>query len=58
MFIFSLVNEKFLIKISIFFLYFIFFLLLLIVPFFGSEVKGSQRWLDLPFLPRFQPVEL
>ena len=20
--------------------------------------KGSQRWLDLPFIPRFQPIEL
>ena len=57
MFIFSLVEEKFLIKISIFF-FILSFLLLLIVPFFGSEVKGSQRWLDLPFLPRFQPVEI
>jgi cell division protein FtsW len=28
------------------------------VPFFGTEVKGSKRWLDLFFLPRFQPIEL
>jgi len=32
--------------------------LLILVPFVGVEVKGSQRWLDFPFLPRFQPVEL
>ena len=38
------------------FLISIFFLIL--VPFIGIEVKGSQRWLDFPFLPRFQPVEL
>ena len=24
---------------------------------FGIEVKGSKRWMDFPFLPRFQPVE-
>ena len=34
------------------------FLLLLLVPIIGIEVKGSKRWLDLPFLPRFQPIEL
>ena len=38
---------------------FIFSLLLLfLIPFYGVEVKGSTRWLELPFLPRFQPVEL
>ena len=38
---------------------FIFSLLLLfLIPFYGVEVKGSKRWLELPFLPRFQPVEL
>ena len=25
---------------------------------FGVEVKGAKRWIDFPFLPRFQPVEL
>ena len=24
----------------------------------GTEVKGSKRWLDIFFLPRFQPIEL
>ena len=57
MFIFSLVKEDFLIKISIGF-FIISILLLLLVPFIGAEVKGSKRWLDLPFLPRFQPVEI
>ena len=28
------------------------------MPIFGTEVKGSKRWIDLFFLPRFQPVEL
>tara|TARA_Y100000992_G_C21273049_1_gene498098 strand:+ start:2364 stop:3488 length:1125 start_codon:yes stop_codon:yes gene_type:complete len=31
---------------------------LILVPFIGVEVKGSKRWLDLLFLPRFQPIEL
>ena len=31
---------------------------LIAVVFFGTTVKGSQRWLDLPLLPRFQPSEL
>ena len=31
---------------------------LILVPFIGIEVKGSKRWIDLNFLPRFQPIEL
>ncbi len=57
MFTFSIINEDFLVKISIIF-FIISFLLLLLVPLIGAEVKGSKRWLDLTFLPRFQPVEL
>ena len=41
--------------------YFIFFITLvslIIVPIIGVEVKGSKRWIDLFFLPRFQPIEL
>ena len=57
MFIFSLIKEDYLIKICLF-LFFLTFLLLLLVPFIGAEIKGSKRWLDLPFFPRFQPVEL
>ena len=57
MFIFSLIKENYLIKISIA-LFILSFILLMLVPFVGAEVKGSKRWLDLPMLPRFQPVEL
>jgi len=57
MFLFSLIKEDYLIKISIG-LFILSFFLLLLVPFIGAEVKGSRRWLDLPFLPRFQPIEL
>ena len=57
MFTFSLLKEDFLIKISIA-LFVISFLLLLMVPFIGAEVKGSKRWLDIPFLPRLNLVEL
>ena len=28
------------------------------VPVIGIEVKGSKRWIDLFFLPRFQPIEI
>ena len=38
-------------------LFFISILLLALIPFFGVEVKGSKRWMDLPLLPGFQPVE-
>jgi len=31
---------------------------LILVPVIGTEVKGSKRWIDLYFLPRFQPIEL
>jgi len=54
---FSILNQKILITISIIF-FFITFFCLILVPFFGIEVKGSKRWLDLFFLPRFQPVEI
>tara|TARA_Y100001970_G_scaffold293141_1_gene438074 strand:- start:13725 stop:14843 length:1119 start_codon:yes stop_codon:yes gene_type:complete len=57
MFIFSLIKENYLVKISIV-LFILSFILLMLVPFVGAEVKGSKRWLDLPILPRFQPVEL
>ena len=54
---FSSLNHKDLIKVSkLLFIFFLFFLIL--VPFFGVEVKGSKRWIDLPFLLRFQPIEL
>ena len=40
------------------YLFFISILLLSLIPVFGSEVKGSKRWLDIIFLPKFQPVEV
>ena len=38
-------------------LFIIFFILLLMVPFVGIEVKGAKRWLDFYFF-RLQPIEL
>jgi len=40
------------------YLFFISLFLLFLIPFFGVEIKGSKRWLDFSFLPRFQPIEL
>ena len=40
------------------FLFIICFISLLLVPFIGIEIKGSKRWIDLLFLPRFQPIEV
>ena len=40
------------------YIFFFFLLFLFLVPLFGVEVKGTKRWMELPFLPRFQPVEL
>jgi cell division protein FtsW len=54
---FSSLNEKNLFKFSIY-LFFISLLFLFLVPIIGTEVKGSKRWLDLFFLPRFQPIEI
>ena len=54
---FSSLNYNDLTKISkILFVLFLFFLML--VPFFGVEVKGSKRWMEFFFLPKFQPIEL
>ena len=54
---FSSLKHDDLIKVSkLFFILFLF--LLILVPFFGAEVKGSRRWMDIPFLPRFQPIEI
>ena len=38
-------------------LFIISFIMLTLVPFIGVEVKGSMRWIDLPVVPKFQPVE-
>ena len=53
---FSAISEKDVYKIGVI-LFIIFFLSLLLVPIFGTEVKGSKRWLDFPVIPRFQPIE-
>ena len=55
--LFSSLNHNDLIKISkILFVLCLFFLIL--VPIVGVEVKGSKRWIDFIFFPRFQPIEL
>ena len=56
-FIFSSINTNQLFKYSIV-LFFISFIFLFLVQIVGIEVKGSKRWVDLFFLPRFQPIEL
>ena len=55
-FIISSMNEDKLFKISpIIFLFSLLFLFL--VPIIGIEVNNAQRWIDIYFLPRFQPIE-
>jgi len=49
-------KDKLMKSLSFFFIISILFLCL--VPLLGVEVKGSKRWLDFPFFPRFQPIEL
>ena len=56
-FVLSSINEDKLFKISP--LIFLFSLIsLFLVPIIGVEVNSAQRWIDLYFLPRFQPIEL
>jgi len=54
---FSALSKENLFKICIYF-FFISLFFLFLVPALGTEVKGSKRWLNLFFLPSFQPVEL
>ena len=54
---FSSLTEKNLFRLSIF-LFFVSFFFLLLFPIIGKEVNGAKRWLNLFFLPRFQPIEL
>ena len=54
---FSSLTIENLFKIS-FYLFFISFFILFLVPILGTEIKGSKRWLNIFFLPRFQPIEL
>ena len=54
---FSAINKKELFMISKY-LFIIFFIFLALVPIIGVEVKGSARWINLPGIPRFQPIEI
>ena len=54
---FSSMNQKNLFKLSIF-LFFISLIFLILVPIIGTEVNGAKRWLNILFLPRFQPIEI
>ena len=54
---FSIIDQKKLLNMSKI-LFLVSFVTLALIPFIGIEVKGSARWLDLPFFPRFQPIEL
>ena len=53
----SLQDKNKLMKLLLFF-FIISILFLCLVPLLGVEVRGSKRWLDFPFFPRFQPIEL
>ena len=55
-FFFSSLSQKNLFKISIL-LFFVSLFFLALVPIIGTEVGAAKRWLDLFFLPRFQPIE-
>ena len=54
---FSAIDEKKLFQVSKY-LFLIFFIFLALVPFIGLEAKGSTRWINLPLIPRFQPIEI
>ena len=54
---FSSLNNNNLIKVSKILLILCLFFLVL-VPIIGIEVKGSKRWIQFLFLPRFQPIEI
>ena len=56
-FFLSYIDQQILYKISVYF-FIITLTLLILVPFIGTEVKGSKRWLNIFFLPRIQPIEL
>ncbi len=56
MFVISAIETSLLKKIAVP-LFIISFLLLILVPIIGVEVKGAKRWLDL-YLFRLQPIEL
>ena len=56
-FFLSSINQDKLLKFSII-IFFVSLIFLILVPIIGVEVKGSKRWIDIYFLPRFQPIEL
>ncbi len=56
-FILSSVDKNQLFKISPT-IFFFSLISLSLVPIIGIEVNSAQRWIDLFFLPRFQPIEL
>ncbi len=56
-FVLSSIKKEQLLKYSSLF-FFLSLIFLVLVPIIGVEVKGSKRWIDLYFLPRFQPIEL
>jgi cell division protein FtsW len=55
--LFSSIDTDKLFKYSTIF-FFITLISLFLVPIIGIEVNGSKRWIDLIFLPRFQPIEV
>ena len=57
LFIISIQEKNKIIKYFPYF-FFISFIFLFLVPLIGTETKGSKRWLDLFFVPKFQPIEL
>ena len=56
MFVISYIKTPFLKKI-ILPIFVVSLILLVLVPFFGVEIKGARRWLDL-FIFRLQPIEI
>jgi len=56
-FIISSIDKEKLIRFSLI-IFWLSLISLILVPFIGIEVKGSKRWIDFIFLPRFQPIEL
>ena len=53
----SSINYEHLFLFSAFF-FIVSLIFLFLIPLIGIEVKGSKRWIDLIFLPRFQPIEI
>ena len=56
-FLISIQEKEKLIKVLTYF-FIVSIVILFLTLFFGVEIKGSRRWMDLGPLPRFQPVEL